>query len=278
MNLGDHPMSTLVTGATGQVGRRVLTELRRRGLPAAGASRDGEVRLDWTDTGSWNHALEGVESLFVTVPMASGLAERAGAFMERAVEKGVGTAVLVTAMGAESGPPDSEQRVLERRIRELFDQWTVVRPNWLDQDFTEGLFARIARSRRGRLELPLPKRAEVSFVDAKDVTDTVVAALTDKRHHEHEYTLTGPNPVSFRDVVRMTKGTESPVWRYKKVDEAGFYFRATNMGWSDRYVDTLNERFRAIADGKAARVTDDVRRALGRDPVPMAKFIRESVL
>ena len=271
-------MSTLVTGVTGQVGRRVLTELRRRGLPAVGASRDGEVRLDWTDTGSWRSALEGAESLFVTVPMAGGLGERAGAFLQRASEAGVGTAVLVTAMGAESGPPDSEQRFLEGRVRELFDQWTIVRPNWLAQDFTEGLFARLARSRNGRLELPLPKRAAVSFVDARDVTHTVVAALTDAGHHEREYTLTGPVPVTFREVVRMTKGTESPVWRYKKVDEAGFYFRATDMGWSERYVDALNERFRAIANGRAATVTEDVRRALGRDPVPMAKFIREAVI
>lgn len=277
MNLGDHPMSTLVTGATGQVGRRVLTELRRRGLPAAGASRDGEVRLDWTDTTSWEPALKDVESLFVTVPMASGLSDRVGAFLERAAEAKVRTAVLTTAMGTENGPPDSEQRVLERRVRELFDHWTVVRPNWLDQDFTEGLFARLARSRNGRLELPLRKHAAVSFVDARDVTNTVVAALTDEEHHGREYTLTGPAPVTFREVVRMTKGTESPVWRYKKVDEAGFYFRATDMGWSDRYVDTLNERFRAIANGQAAIVTEDVRRALGRDPVPMAKFVREAV-
>ncbi|MBR8744339.1 NAD(P)H-binding protein [Nocardiopsis sp. MG754419] len=271
-------MSTLVTGAGGQLGRRVLTELRRRGLPAVGASRDGEVRLDWTDTASWKPALEGVESLFVTVPMAGGLSERAGAFLQQAAEAGVGTAVLTTAMGAEDGPPDSEQRVLESRVRDLFDRWTIVRPNWLDQDFTEGLFARLARSRNGRLELPLPKRAAVSFVDAADVAYTVVAALTRDEHHEREYTLTGPAPITFREVVKQTKGTESPVWRYKKLDEAGFYFRATNMGWSERYVDTLNERFRAIANGRAAVVTEDVRRALGRDPVPFAKFVREAVI
>ncbi|GAB3695039.1 NAD(P)H-binding protein [Nocardiopsis oceani] len=271
-------MSTLVTGATGQVGRRVLTELRRRGLPAAGASREGEVRLDWTDTTSWEPALKGVESLFVTVPLASGLTDRAGAFVERAAEAGVRTAVLVTAMGSETGPPDSEQRVLERRLRESFERWTVVRPNWLDQDFTEGLFARLARSRNGRLELPVKKTAAVSFVDARDVTNTVVAALTEDGHHGREYTLTGPTAVTFREVVRETKGTDSPVWRFKKLDEAGFYFRATNMGWPDRYVDTLNERFRAIANGQAAMVTDDVRRALGRDAVPMAKFLREAVV
>ncbi|WP_067606763.1 SDR family oxidoreductase [Nocardiopsis listeri] len=271
-------MSTLVTGATGQVGRRVLTELRSRGLPAVGASRDGEVRLDWTDTGSWKAALEDVERLFVSVPMASGLSERAEAFLQQASDSGVGTAVLVTAMGAEDGPPDSEQRRLESKVRELFGHWTIVRPNWLDQDFTEGVFARLARARNGRLELPVPKRAAVSFVDAQDVAHTIVAALTDEAHHEREYTLTGPVPVTFREVVKWTKGTESPVWRYKKVDEAGFYFRATNMGWSERYVDTLNDRFRAIANGRAAKVTEDVRRALGRDPVPMAKFVRESVI
>ncbi|MFD3687134.1 NAD(P)H-binding protein [Nocardiopsis sp. NPDC058631] len=271
-------MSTLVTGATGMVGRRVLTELTRRGLPATGASRTSRTRLDWTDTSNWDEVLKGVSSVFVVTPVGSALGSRVAGFLEKAAEAGVDRAVVMSAMGTEHAPSDSDQRAAELRAKDLFGTWTVLRPNWLFQDFTEGTFASLARSRNGRLELPVKRRTEVSFVDARDVADTAVAALLGDGHERREYTLTGPQALTFREVVKRTKGTESPVWRFKSVDEAGFYFRATNRGWGDRYIDTLNERFAAAVAGRAAEVTEGVRSALKRDPIPLARFMRESVL
>ncbi|WAE73191.1 NAD(P)H-binding protein [Streptomonospora nanhaiensis] len=270
-------MSTLVTGATGMVGRRVLTELTRRGLPATGASRSSQTRLDWTDTSNWDDVLKGVSSIFVVTPVGSALGNRVAGFLEKAADAGVGRAVVMSAMGTEHAPSDSDQRAAELRAKDLFHTWTVLRPNWLFQDFTEGTFASLARSRNGRLELPVKRRTEVSFVDARDVADTAVAALLGG-HGGREYTLTGPQALTFREVVKRTKGTESPVWRFKTVDEAGFYFRATNRGWGERYIDTLNERFAAAVSGRAAEVTEGVRAALNRDPIPLARFMRESVL
>src|SRR5699024_11218981 len=82
-------------------------------------------------------------------------------------------------MGTEHAPSDSDQRLAEERAKKLFDRWTILRPNWLNQDFTEGTFAALARSRNGRLELPVKKKTEVSFVDARDVAATGVAALVE---------------------------------------------------------------------------------------------------
>lgn len=257
------------------VGQRVLAELRRRGLPASGASRYSEVRLDWTDTSNWGEVLTGVESVFVVTPIGRSLGNRVAGFLEQAAEKGVGNVVVMSAMGTEHAPSDSDQRVAERRAKRLFDKWTVLRPNWLNQDFTEGTFAGLARSRNGRLELPVKRKTAVSFVDARDVANTAVSALLGD-HGGREYTLTGPQALTFREFVRMTKGTDSPVWRFKPVDEAGFYFRAADRGWGERYIDTLNERFSAAVNGRAAEITEDVEQALGREPIPVPRFIREA--
>ena len=270
-------MSTLVTGATGMVGRRVLTELKRRGLPAVGASRTAEKRLDWTDTSNWAEVLEGASRIFVVTPVGMALGHRVAAFLERAAEAGVERAVVMTAMGTEHAPSDSDQRAAESKARELFGQVTVLRPNWLFQDFTEGVLANLARARGGRLELPVTRRTAISFVDARDVAAAAVESLVGD-HGGKEYTLTGPQALTVGQVVRWTKGTDSPVWRFKPVDESRFYFRAFDRGWGERYIDTLNERFAAAVRGRAAETTDDVHAALGREAIPLARFVRESTL
>ncbi|MDE3724985.1 NAD(P)H-binding protein [Nocardiopsis sp. N85] len=270
-------MKTLVTGATGMVGRRVLTEFKRRGLPAVGASRTAERRLDWTDTSNWAEVLEGTTRMFVVTPVGTALGHRVAAFLERAAAIGVERVVVMSAMGTEHAPSDSDQRAAEFKAKELFERVTVLRPNWLFQDFTEGTFANLARSRNGRLELPVKRRTEIAFVDARDVAAVAVAALVDD-HGGKEYTLTGPEAVTVGRVVRSTKGTDSPVWRFKPVDESRFYYRASDRGWSDRYIDTLNERFAAAVTGRAAETTDDVHAALGREPIPLGRFARESTL
>ncbi|WP_026123033.1 NAD-dependent epimerase/dehydratase family protein [Nocardiopsis halotolerans] len=270
-------MSTLVTGATGIVGSRVLTQLRSRGLSATGASRTSTTRLDWTDTSNWDEILDGVENVFVVTPPGKALGNRVAGFLERAAKAGAANAVVLTDMGTEHAPADSDQRAAELQAKDLFDRWTVLRSNWLFQDFTEGMFATMARSRNGRLELPVKKKTGISFVDARDVADAAVAALLGD-HGGRDYTLTGPQTLTFREVVKQTRGTESPVWKFKSLDRGSFHSRAADRGMSDRYVGSLSERFAAADAGRAAEVTEGVYEALRREPIPLARFVREAVL
>ena len=49
----------LVLGATGTTGRRVAGRLRAAGFGVRAASRQGEVRFDWSDPASWEPAVAG---------------------------------------------------------------------------------------------------------------------------------------------------------------------------------------------------------------------------
>src|SRR3954447_15693544 len=94
----------LVVGGTGKTGRRVLYLLAARGVTARSASRNGDVRFDWTDESTWAAALDGVTSAYVTfspdlaVPGADATIE---AFTALAVKRGVQRLVLLSGRGEE---------------------------------------------------------------------------------------------------------------------------------------------------------------------------------
>ena len=95
--MSEHPI--LVTGATGKSGRRVVSQLRAKGLPVRAAARNGEHIFDWTDSGTWDAALEGVRSMYIVQLDGTKLVRP---FIERAVQHGVQRIVLASGRGIDN--------------------------------------------------------------------------------------------------------------------------------------------------------------------------------
>ena len=56
----------LVLGATGKTGSRVVERLEARGAPVRIGSRSAEPPFDWEDRATWEPALDGVSSAYVS--------------------------------------------------------------------------------------------------------------------------------------------------------------------------------------------------------------------
>ena len=195
MNESTRQGSTLVLGGTGKIGRRVVERLSARGLPVRIGSRSGEPRFDWEDRATWDPVLEGVGSVYVShywdaIP---GAAVTLGSFADLAVESGVPRLVLLSGRGEE------EAERAERAVGDSGAELTVLRATWFAQNFSEGYWQRQVQSN----ELALPAAGTTEpFVDADDIADVAVAALTDDRHIGELYELTGPRLLTFADAVQ----------------------------------------------------------------------------
>jgi len=166
---------TLVLGGTGKIGRRVVERLTARGLPVRIGSRSGEPRFDWEDRSTWDPVLEGVGSAYVShywdaIP---GAAETLGSFAELAVESGVRRLVLLSGRGEE------EAELAGPAVRASGAELTVLRSTWFAQNFSEDYWREMVQS--NEVALPAGDTPE-PFVDADDIADVAVAALTDDRH------------------------------------------------------------------------------------------------
>ncbi len=168
--------TTLVLGGTGKTGRRVAKRLVARGLPVRIGSRSGEHPFDWEDQATWASALRNVEAVYVSyypdlaVP---GAVTKVGSFAQLAVKNGARRLVLLSGRGEE------EARLGEQAVMNSGADWTIVRSTWFNQNFSEGFLLDPVLS--GVVALPAGDVCE-PFVDADDIADVAVAALTDDRH------------------------------------------------------------------------------------------------
>jgi uncharacterized protein YbjT (DUF2867 family) len=187
--------TTLVVGGTGKTGRRVAERLQARDLPVRIGSRSGAPPFDWEDRSTWAPALQGTAAAYVSyfpdlaVP---GAPEAIAAFAEQALAAGTRRLVLLSGRGEE------EAQRAEQALAETDAEWTIVRCSWFSQNFSESYLLEPVLA--GEVVLPAGDVPE-PFVDADDIADVAVAALTQEGHAGRLYELTGPRLLTFADAV-----------------------------------------------------------------------------
>ena len=204
----DTQRAVLVLNGTGKTGRRVVERLQGRGVAVRAGSRSGEPPFHWQDPSTWLAALRGTDAAFISYYpdlAAPGAAEAIAAFSELAVQNGTRRLVLLSGRGEE------EAQRSEAVLKESGADWTVVRCSWFMQNFSESYF--LEPLLEGELALPADAIRE-PFVDADDVADVVVAALTDGRHAGQLYELTGPRLLRFDEAVAEIARASGETIRY----------------------------------------------------------------
>ena len=165
----------LVLGSTGKTGRRVVERLTARGVPTRAGVRSAEPPFDWDDPDTWAPILQGVGSVYVQhyLDALPGAAEVIGSFAELAVATGVSRLVHLSGRG------EPEAELAAQAVRDTGAEVTTLRSTWFSQNFSESYFRDGVLA--GELALPAGDTPE-PFVDADDIADLAVAALTDNGH------------------------------------------------------------------------------------------------
>jgi uncharacterized protein YbjT (DUF2867 family) len=262
--------STLVLGGTGKTGRRVAERLDARRMPVRLGSRSGEPPFDWEKPETWAPALQGVSSVYVSyypdlaVP---GAVDVVGGFANLAVDKGVPRLVLLAGRG------EVEAELAEQAVRDSGADLTVVRATWFMQNFSEDYM--IEHILAGAIALPAGDTPE-PFVDADDIADVAVAALTDDKHIGELYELTGPRLLTFADAAAEISSAIGRDIPYVPVSLEEHAAVAAEQGVPAEVIELLTYLFSEVLDGRNAHVTDGVQRALGREPRDFRDFAREA--
>jgi len=260
-----------VTGATGEVGRRVIARLAEAGAPHRSIVRDasraaGEFRVasDYGARDEMAAAFSGADTVFL-VPAAENAdrVEQHKTAVDAALAAGVPRLVYLSFFGA---APDAtftlarDHWATEEHIRATGLAWTFLRMN-LYMDFIPNMVGP-----DGAIRGPAAD-GRVSAILRDDVAAASAAVLTTDGHDARSYDLTGPSSFSLAEAAALMDA------RFEdETDEQAYASRASYdapdwevRGWVTSY--------QAIRDGSLAAVSPAVRELTGQEPVSLATYL-----
>jgi uncharacterized protein YbjT (DUF2867 family) len=262
--------TTLVLGGTGKTGRRIAEQLAARKVPVRIGSRSATPAFDWDNRSSWAAALANVDAVYISYYpdlAAPGATDAIRAFSDLAVRSGVRRLVLLSGRG------EQEAQRCEEIVKQSGVQWTVLRCSWFNQNFSENYLLEPILA--GEVALPAPNVGE-PFVDADDIADVAVAALTDDKHAGKLYELTGPRLLTFADAIAEIARASGREIRYVQVSMDDYVVALEQAQLPPQFVGLIKYLFTEVLDGRNAHLTDGVQRALGRAPRDFTEYARRA--
>lgn len=267
---------TLITGVRGKTGAPLARLLGGHDAEVLGGTTDPDrldadgiqpIRFDWTDTSTWHAATEGVDSVFIVRPDREEAPHWIAELVDLTPEHT--HVVLLSELDRGYFPHDAWALRTERVVRESGRTWTIVRPNWFMQVFTDPRFYLDDLRDDGRLALPSGGQP-VSWIDARDIAAVAAAALVDPEHRGRTLEITGPEALSLPRTAELLAGALArPVEHVElSMDEA----LAGSEGFAR---DNDRGAFERIQLGSAAVVTDTVMQVTGRPARTFEQFLAE---
>jgi uncharacterized protein YbjT (DUF2867 family) len=277
----------LVTGATGKNGAEILKLLsgRKERIRAMVRKRNQIanpkpscelefVEANFDDEASLRKALSGVQRAFLVTNSSERVEELQLRFVRLARQSGVKHIVYLSQLHASANSPLRFLRyhaAVEDAIRASGMTFTNLRPNL----YMQGLLM-IGQSiaSEGRFFAPAGD-SQVSVVDVRDIAAVAVAALTQNKHENKTYDITGPEALTHAQMAaQLSQALDQPV-TFVDAPEQEFRNALRAMHMPDWQADGLIEDYAHYRRGEASNTSSAVQQCTGKPPRRFAEFAHD---
>ena len=274
--------SIFVTGATGTVGQHVVAALSDREVAIKIGVRDPEtvskeiadagevIEFDFTKPETWGNALADVDGLFLVRPPVVDKSE-IGTFVEAADRVDVARIAYLSTLGADKNVLIPHHWI-EKRIVATEMEYMLLRASFFMQNLLEVHHRDIVE--HDEIYVPAGD-GKTSFVDARDIGEAAAIVLTEPGHANRAYDLTGPEALDYEDVATVFSDVLGRPISYPNPSLLAFIRRMRRQGKPLVFVALMCGIYTTARLGLAARVTDDCRSLLDRDPREMRAFAED---
>lgn len=270
------PRTTLIVGASGQVGSalsRLLEDRGQRVLRATSKSPGpGQVKLDLVSKSGLATAFEGVDAVFLMSP--PGLTKQHELLIpaiDAARAAGVRKVALMTAMGANASD-ELPLRQAELALMRSGLVWNVIRPNWFMQNFNTFWLGGIRA--QGQILLPVGQ-GKGSFIDSRDIAAVAAQLLSMADFDNQDFDLTGPRALDHDEAAAILSRVTGRTITFQDIPPAAMLAALTAHGMPHDYAEFLVTILGYFKAGYAERTTDAVERITGRAPRRFEDYAQE---
>lgn len=268
-------MSTqiLVIGGKGKTGRLVTQELATIGVRAKVTTRSpsshNDVAFDWEDHRTADAAFDGVDAVYIVAPTNnSDHGTIVPPVLDIARKRGVRRFVLLSASSLEAGGPMMGQ--IHSYLRDEAPEWTVLRPTWFMQNFSEQQHLETIRHENAIYSAT--GKGRVGFIDAADIARAAVSALLAETSWNRDFILTGPETLSYTDFAEKISDVIGRTIKHINLTTPELAERYARAGLDEAYASILAKMDERISEGSEDRLSNGVFALTGRSPNTAAEF------
>jgi len=277
-------MKIAVTGATGQLGRLVVEQLKSR------TSADNIVALvrtpekaldlgvnardfDYNQTEGLEEALNGVDTLLLI--SGSEVGQRAtqhSNVIEAAKKGGIKWIVYTSLLHADTSTLSlaGEHLATEKMLKESGVEHTILRNGWYTENYTGSIDGALA----GGAFIGSAGNGKISSAARADFAEAAAVVLSDESHKGKVYELAGDDSYTLSDLAEeISKQTGKDV-PYKNLAEADYASALKSFGIPEAFAEAIASWDVSASKGDLFDDSKQLSKLIGRATTPMAETVK----
>lgn len=276
-----------ITGATGQLGRLVVSKLKNKvsadnivvlvRSPQKGADLGVETReADYARPETLNSALKGIDTLLLI--SSSEVGQRATQHhnvVEAAKKAGVKWIVYTSLLHADTSSLSLAEEHLqtEAELKQSGIPHTILRNGWYTENYTGSIPGALA----GGAFIGSAGNGKISSAARQDFADAAVAVLTGEGHEGKVYELAGDEAFTLSDLaaeVSRQTGKDIP---YKNLPEADYAAALTSFGLPEGLAQAIAGWDVSASKGDLYDDSRQLSKLIGHPTTPMKETVAEAL-
>jgi len=277
-------MKIAVTGATGQLGRLVVEQLKSR------TSADNIVALvrtpekaldlgvnardfDYNQTEGLEEALNGIDTLLLI--SGSEVGQRAtqhSNVIEAAKKAGIKWIVYTSLLHADTSTLSlaGEHLATEKMLKESGVEHTILRNGWYTENYTGSIDGALA----GGAFIGSAGDGKISSAARADFAEAAAVVLSDESHKGKVYELAGDDSYTLSDLAEeISKQTGKDI-PYKNLAEADYASALKSFGIPEAFAEAIASWDVSASKGDLFDDSKQLSKLIGRATTPMAETVK----
>lgn len=280
-------MKIAITGATGQLGRLVIDQLKEKVAESdiIALARNAEkatdlgvsVRnADYANPETLERALEGIDTLLLI--SSNEVGQRAAQHhnvIEAAKNAGVKHIIYTSLLRADSSPLSlaGEHAATEIELKASGIPFTILRNGW----YTENYAASIPGALAGGAFIGSAEDGKISSATRADYAEAAVTVLTGEGHEGKIYELAGDEAYTLSDLAAEISRQTGKTIPYKNLSEADYAAALVGFGLPEWLAQALANWDTGVAQGAVFDESRQLSALTGRPTTPLSVAVADAL-